>query len=470
MSEPSWVPGLRAYYRSPAVRLRIAEYCGGLGDQPDTLSCWRLAAYGGERRLAEVDGGPRPVPKAELGRLFDEGADVCRSLVDLGGTLLDLDVDYVNPGDPAEPYRSPELVLRRLLPVHQVLSEIFAAYRVRPRVLLTGRGYHFTLRAPLGSSFQAGLVEIGRINDSIRAKLSGYGVEPALAERLARGHEGAGRLLEHVAHLALHRLRGRTEVEATLADVAPAGGGPFVCLDLSAYADPVFERYLRCAFSSNQKAGLQETSTEHPCVFTLPMHAPLSRLLELREDGPAAAAWAPRAVAAIPDAPDAPELLEAYRRGPVGRFHRDFYDGPRIEPAQWPFTYDRLIDYELPACVRAPLEHPNPLLLRPVFLRSIAFTLWGLGWHPRSIAGIVTSRFAREHGWCPSFERYDAQSRAEFYVRVFCGSLADGLEHASDFSCESQRGRGVCDPPHCTRANQALFLAAAASLSKQEVS
>ena len=468
MSEPSWVPSLRAHYRSPAIRARIAEYCGGVCDRPDTFSCWRLAGYGGERRLAEADGGPVPVAKAELGSLFEEGADVCRSLADLGGTLLHLDVDYVNPRDSAEPYRSPELVLRRLLPVHQVLSELFAAYRVRPRVVLTGRGYHFTLRAPLGSPFQSGLVEIGTINDSMSAKLPGYGVEVALAEKLARGHEGAGRLLEHVAHLALHRLRGHTEVETTLADVPPPGGGPFVCLDLTAYADPLFERYLRCAFSSNQKAGLQGTSAEHPFVFTLPIHAPNPRLLRLRQDGPAVASWASSEATVIPDASDVPELLEAYRRGPVGRFHRDFDGGPRMEPAQWPFTYDRLTDDELPACVRAPLEDPNPLLLRPVFLRSVAFTLWGLGWHPRSIAGIVTSRFEKEHGWRPSFQRYDAQSRAEFYVRVFCGAWADGLERAADFSCESQRGRGVCDPPRCTERGRALLASAVAGLAEEE--
>ena len=99
-------------------------------------------------------------------------------------------------------------------------------------------------------------------------------------------------------------------------------------------------------------------------------------------------------------------------------------------PAQWPFTYDRLTEEDLPACVRTPLDHPNPLLLRPACLRSVTLGLWGLGWHPRSIAGIVASRFGQEHGWSPSFTRYDAASRAQFYVRTFCAALADGLDSA----------------------------------------
>jgi hypothetical protein len=287
-------------------------------------------------------------------------------------------------------------------------------------------------------------------------------VEPELAETLARGHEGAGRLLEHVVHLALHSLKGHTEVETTLADVPPPGNAPFVCLDLTAYADPLFERNSRCAFSSNQKAGVQGVSLEHPFVFTLPCGSePIPRLLRLREDGAAAVAWAESSASAIPDANDAPELLEGYRRGPVGRFHQDFYGGPRIGSAQWPFTYDRLTEHMLPACVRAPLEHPNPLLLRPVFLRSVALTLWGLGWHPRSIAGIVASRFEKEHGWQPTFERYDAQSRAEFYVRLFCGARADGLDGSADFTCATQEGRGVCEGLQCTEAGRGLFASAA---------
>ncbi|HEY5907717.1 MAG TPA: hypothetical protein VIZ31_06710, partial [Vicinamibacteria bacterium] len=124
---PSWVPILREYYRSPAVRARIAEYCGGLADRPDTFSCWGLAGYGGERRLVETDGSPTAVSNADLPRLFDEGADVCRSLADRGGTLVQLDVDYVDPGDAAAPYRHPEQVLRQLLPVYRVLGETFAS-------------------------------------------------------------------------------------------------------------------------------------------------------------------------------------------------------------------------------------------------------------------------------------------------------------------------------------------------------
>ena len=467
--DASWAPALREYYRSPAVRGRIAEYCGGRPQEPSSFSCWGLAGYGGARGLGEPDGGPTPCPNADLDRLFADGADVCRSLADLGGTLLQLDVDYVDPRDPGEPYRKPEVVLRRLVPVRRVLSEVFAGYGMCPRVVLTGRGYHFTVRAPSGSAFQSSLLEIGAIGESMEAKLPRHGLESELVRRLARAHEGAGLVLQHIAHRALHLLRGQTEVETTLADLPPPGGAPFVCLDLTAYGDPLFERYCRCAFSANQKAGAQGAAFERPYLFTLPCDGEdVRQLLDLRESGLGAAAWAATAPTAIPDVNEATHLFEEYRRGAVGRFHAEFQRGPRVPPAQWPFTYDRLTDQDLPACVRTPLDHPNPLLLRPACLRSVTLGLWGLGWHPRSIAGIVASRFVQDHGWSPSFERYDAASRAQFYVRLFCAALADGLDSPERFTCETQRARGLCTPGHCTESERGLFTLASAALQEKE--
>ena len=104
MANASWARALREYYRSAAVRARIAEYCGGRPDRPSSFSCWRLGGYGGLRGLGEPDGGPTPCPNADLERLFEEGADVCRSLADLRGTLLQLDDVQFNSFDTTETY------------------------------------------------------------------------------------------------------------------------------------------------------------------------------------------------------------------------------------------------------------------------------------------------------------------------------------------------------------------------------
>jgi hypothetical protein len=458
MTDRDWPRVIAAYYRSPGVRARIAEYCGGHRDAPASFSCFSLGAYGGERDRREPDGAPVPCPNADLEFVFEEGADVCRSLADRQGTLLQLDVDYVSPRDPAHPYSNPETAFRRLEPVHQALREMFASYGIRPRVIATGRGYHFTVRAPFDSPFQASLVAIATVGEAAVARCARCTGEPGAARRLALGHEGAGRVLEHLVHGALHRLRGRTEVPVTLADVPPPDGGPFICLDLTAYADPLFERHVRCAFSTNQKSGVQSAAPARPFVVTLPRgQLSLDAFLRYREDPEAAARYASDARVAIPDAPFAVDLVEDYRRGPVGRFHAEFDRGPELDPAQWPFTYDTLTASGLPACLAAPLEFPNPLLLRPPCLRTIALGLWAMGFHPRSIAGLVRSRYERNHGWRPPFIRYDAESRALFYVRLLCGAVADGLDGGSDFTCEIQERRGLCEPWRCPEEQRQVF-------------
>jgi hypothetical protein len=385
----------------------------------------------------------------DLAAILEEGADVCRSFADRRGAIVQLDVDYTNPRDVAEPYRDPAACYARLEPVYQSICGVFARYGVQPLVMMTGRGYHFTLRAPCGSAFHSQLLAIGSPTASMRLRYRALGPRQALA--MGKAHDGAGRLLEHLAHEVVRDLRGRNAVPVSIADVSPSGDGPFVCLDLTAYADPLFERSIRCAFSGNQKASFSGVAPERPFVVTLPRESgePVEDLLREREDPAAAAARARRVKAVIPDVGEAGGWVEDYWRSRLARFHAEFAAGPEVPRGDWPYTYDSLDLLTLPACVRLALTNPNPALLVPVHLRSVALALWGLGWHPRSVAGLIRSRYERDFGWGDLWQRYDPASRAEFYVRLFCGAIVAGVEDPSSFTCESQVRRGVCPLTGC---------------------
>jgi hypothetical protein len=123
--------------------------------------------------------------------------------------------------------------------------------------------------------------------------------------------------------------------------------------------------------------------------------------------------------------------LEDYRGSPLGAFHREFDRGWHDKPAAWPFTYDQLDLSTLPGEVRDALENPNPKLLKPASMRAVALHLWREGWHPRSVAGLLRSKFERDFGWGEYWYRYDAAARADFYVRVLCGAAVDGNAQAS---------------------------------------
>jgi hypothetical protein len=197
---------------------------------------------------------------------------------------------------------------------------------------------------------------------------------------------------------------------------------------------------------------------ERPFVIVLPRRdRPYGELLPIRENPEAAAVYAATADASIPDVDAAPLWVEDYHGGPVFRFHREFDAGPQADASTWSFTYDTVDPSEWPPCVGVPLTTPNPLLLKPVYLRSVALGLWALGWHPRSIAGLIRSKYERDFGWGGLWKRYDAASRAEFYVRTFCGAAADGLESCGDFTCPTQSGRGLCQDAVCYGEQRQLF-------------
>jgi hypothetical protein len=444
-SVPGWPVGaaemLGGYYRSSAVRARIDEYAAGADAR---ASAWSLAGWGGRNELAELDGAPVACPRHDLWRLLADGADVCRSLADTGGTLLQLDVDYSHPSDPAEPYRDPATCFRRLEPVHRAACAAFGRRGVRPLVLMTGRGYHITARAPRRSRLHDGLQALGRISAGVRARCQGMAAVVPGATSMSEAHDGAGRLLEQLCHEVVSEVAGRTEVPVALADLRPPDGGPFVCLDLSSFGDPLFARYARCAFSGNQKAGMRRLAASPPFVLVIPrMDEPLEALLRARQDPVLSARMAASSSVCIPETADDVGWLDSYRGSALAAFHRDFDGGPRADPATWSYTYDALDLTAVPPCVAATLQEPNPALLDPVRLRALALVLRALGWHPRSIAALVTSRYEQDHRWGSMWWRYDRETRAAFYVRLLLAS-ADRTGDAAELSCAMQKRRGAC--------------------------
>jgi len=440
---------IAGYYRHPAVRSRIAEYCGGGEPFPARFSAAGLAGFGGWRELRGGDTAPVPVAVADWRHLFEDGADVHRSLADRGGTLIQLDVDYVNPEDPGEPYRAPAACFERLEPVYRAVQEAWAGFGVTTIVLMTGRGYHFTARAPRGSSLHDELVGIARLNPALEARYRFEEAREPLAVSMGVAHDGAGRLVEHLAHDVVRALRGRTDVPVTAADVPPSGRGPFICLDVTAYGDPLFSRYARCAFSSHQKAAWAGREPDPLFVATLPRGARgLETLLAVRSDPGAAAALADSASARIPDVSDAPRWIRAYRESALARFHRRF-DSARPATTLAADAYAHIAPDTLPKCVRIALESPNPVLLVPTTLRAVTLVLWGRGWPLPRVADLIRSRYEADHGWGDLWQRYEAAARADFYVRLFAGLVVDGLDDFSDFTCASQQGRGGCPGGDC---------------------
>ena len=320
-----WTLDVSAFYGSPDVRRRISEYCGG-GDT-EIARVVHLLAHRRLRRPRPTLRSRRVPPSPTTRRRGRACSWTAPTSVDRWPTAAGRCCRWTWTTSTSRIPARPTGTRRGPLPA----SNPSTARSVRcsrntasaTRALVTGRGYHLTTRAPFGSPFHSALVGIARLSDSLIERYGDRARSVRSAGLMGWGHEGAGRLLEHLSHRALHLLRGKTEVPVTLADLPPPDGGPFICLDLTAYADPVFERHARCAFSANQRSAMIHAAPERPFVIVLPRDdQPVSEILGRREDLDAAAEVAKDAEVAIPDVLDARVWVDEYLRDPVGLLSR----------------------------------------------------------------------------------------------------------------------------------------------------
>jgi len=143
-------------------------------------------------------------------------------------------------------------------------------------------------------------------------------------------------------------------------------------------------------------------------------------------------------------------MIADYLDSPLHRFHRWFDETAQHPPREWPRTYGAMDYRELPPCLRLPLEQPNDLLLKPTTLQALTRSLLARGWHPQHIAGLIYSRWTEGPGWPPDqWKHYDVQSRSAFYVRVFAGLVAAGIDGQIDHNCVSHQEKGYCPQPFC---------------------
>jgi hypothetical protein len=95
------------------------------------------------------------------------------------------------------------------------------------------------------------------------------------------------------------------------------------------------------------------------------------------------------------------------------------------------------------------LEHPNDHLLKPTNFQTLTRVLLKLNWHPKHIAGLVRSKYERDYGWGDTWYKYDAASRANFYVRIYSDLVLTGVDKEEDLNCLSHYEKGYCWRPNC---------------------
>jgi hypothetical protein len=439
----------KSYYSASQVPERIIEYCGGSAGKAGTCTARFLVTDGNVTAGLGIPKKDDTVSCTSLPQILDRGVDVFRSLWDRESVLAIVDLDYQNADFTDEALSDPMSCFSQMESLFQIVRHELVSLEIDHIAVMTGQGYHFAWR--IGDfTAAARLQTFGQMLPTLEAKYTHDHpfTNEAVPLRKGRNNSALGLLLEYVVHRIL-RASGQTTLPTVVTGLvvgAPVGRRASVSLDLSAYGDPLHMRYTHCAFSVYHRA-------RHPglCLVCLPRAAQSwQELAAVRSDLKLAAEYAGNVAASIPEAGQGvTRLIGEYLASDLRRFHTYFESGRRDDPKDWPTGYDRLDLHRLPPCVSLPLSSPNDALPKPNNMQNISRVLVSQGWHPRAVAGLICSKFERDFGWGSAWLNYDAGTRADFYVRLFCGLIATGLDDLRDFNCVSHQEQGFCPRPWC---------------------
>ncbi len=452
------------YYKDPVIRERLAEYCGGNAGNPDSFTAQYLVGYGLEL-LREKHIEFMSAPKKYFDSLLGKSLDIYRSVWDVESTLGVLDIEYFNIDNPGKVYKNPEEIFSLMEPAYIKIREVFARFGVEPLTIMTGQGYHFSFKISRFSAADKKLEEIGFVSDNLKKRyriVTDRRKQP-VSIRHGKAFDGMGKALEYAVHMIIKELADENyAIPCVITDVAVGkssrGQREALSFDLSMYGDPIFMRDIRCPFSTHQKNKMQwykvgkDIAQNIAPRLALPRNdTSLKKILETRTSPEKTIEYAKTVSCKIPDfSKEFLNLLTSYEASKLRGIHRDF-DETRIHTEkEWPETYDMLDPSTLPECTRLALLLPNDNILRPTNIQNLVRVLMFKGWHPKHIAGLVTSKYDRKkYNWTENWEKYDPASRANFYVRIFSDLILTGIDGELDLNCVSAKEMGFCLKEWC---------------------
>jgi hypothetical protein len=392
---------------------------------------------------------------------LDRELDIARSLADRDSILLHLDMEYVNFDAPGEAYLDPLRTFGLQEPVVGVIQRLLSRYGIRPLHMLTGQGHHFVWRVRAGSDAARSMIALNPAPEVIEACMERIADDwkPAIARSAQEAFAGVALVFEYLAHQIKWQAAPVAElpIEITAVHVGPCltRQREMISIDISEYGDPLHTRMIRMPFTNYLKPWVTGLAKDLgieaviPRLRTIPLHEmDVRQALKVRRVRKEVLRLARRSISSVPlQEEGTARLIDSYLASALRRFHRDYYSTRHDPRARWQETYGRTPLAGLPPCVKDILEWPNDRLLKPAGIQLVTRALLAVGWHPRHIAGLIRSKFEDpRYRWPVGWRDYEPGTRADFYVRLFSGLWATGVDRLVDFNCVSTREKGYCHP------------------------
>lgn len=484
----------REYYRSEYILKRMIEYLGGnsrgfsleknisnlanshnLKEITKTFTNEYLVGWGDH--FIKKNGRPfESVYNDSLGWLLDNSADVFRSVWDKKNMLFIIDIEYYSKKYPHTPYIDPEYTYDMLEPYYILIKETLHQYNINPFILTTGQGYHFVFKISYKSNIFKKLSELGHIENTLLGKYQhlppGTKRKRIVSKEEGHVYDMVGKLLEHFYHILIIKIRNGFNVKLPLmiGDISVGNEkNEAISFDLSGYANPLFMRDIRLPFSTHQKHKVHPHKIGYdianlvPIQLAIPRYIPdilelsLKEVFKNRRHYENTVHLAEKIKCNIPDCEDGVNnLLKEYLNSKLYEFHKNFDKTKQEPPERWKYTYDMFNLSEAPPCVAHAIANPNPLLLQPTQIQTLVRTLCGKQWwHPKHIAGLIRSKYERNYKWEVDFYKYDANTWANVWTRIYAGMLVDNTDDLCDFNCISHQEKGIswAGKPFCVKPN-----------------
>jgi len=446
------------FYRDTNVIRRILEYCGVPASETANFhldrDVGRLHDSSNLRRMTDkmtveyVCGWGETFAKTigkkassrynkDLGELLDGDLNLFRSVWDKQKMTFLLDVEYVSHKFPGEAYLNQEATFWKLEPMYRCIWDTLGEFGIKPLTLVTGQGYHFVfdvnsydrshyLRDRKVSPVARKLAEIGYLEETLGGKyesLPGNTKRRRIVEpELGKAFDAVGKLLEFIIHKVVTRLpKYNVSLPVGIGDLTPGNASQeIINLDLSSYADPLFTRVMRTAFSIHDKH--KDKGIDIPTQITIPRYTPcngnelwLDEVFRNRRHFHNSANYAAAITMNIPDCTEGVfRLIDDYSKSDLHKFHQEFDHTKQDHPNDWNRTYDHFDLGQLPPCVAQAVASPNPAMLQPDQIQALVRVLTGKRWwHPSHVAGLIRSKYERNHGWEFNWGKYDANRHAK---------------------------------------------------------
>jgi len=478
------------FYRDPEVIKRILEYCGvpaiatknfkvkdgslnnQLKDISKHITVEYLSGWGEHFQRTKGKKASSLTPE-HLGVLLESDLNIFRSVWDKQKITFVMDIEYLSHKFPGEAYVNPVDTFWKMEPVYRCFWDTLQEYNITPMTLVTGQGYHFVFDV---NSYNVShknpnkevtatakqLVELGHVEETLKGKYEHF-PESTKAQRkleldLGKTFDSVGKLLEFITHKVMQKLPSYgLQIPVGVGDLIPGNDRQeMINLDLSTYVSPLFTRVMRTAFSIHDKHKYK--NIDILTQITIPRFTPcngnelsLDEVFHNRRNFRNSAEYAKAITMNIPTAGHGVlKLIKDYKNSDLYKFHQDFDNTRQDHPNDWHKTYDRLNLNEVPPCIATSLANPNPALLQPAQIQTLVRALTGKQWwHPKHVAGLIRSKYERNHDWEYNWGKYDANKHAKGWVRMYAGFLAMGLDQRTDQNCISHQEKGLCTQSFC---------------------